>query len=325
MTSKIFIIILNWNGKKDSLECLSSIQKIVHQNFETIVVDNGSTDDSVQEIKKQFPWAILIETGKNLGYAEGNNVGLRYAMAHGADLLLILNNDTIVDPNILSDFAAGFVKEPKAGILGAKILLYSERNKFDHLGGNWNKKKSSFELIAHGEIDDGASWETMQDLDYVCGAGFMIRKEVILSIGMLEPRFFLYWEDADFCFRTRRAGFRVMTCPAAKLWHKVSSSFVGGKTHISYFYWRNRLLWIERNLSKKEKLFLFFPTVFHLLNIYKLKTIKIVQLYFSMFFSSKEEIKKKAERIQRYRAILAGTKDYLLRKFGDGPSWIYKK
>lgn len=325
MKPKICIIILNWNGKKDSLECLSSIQKIIYKNFETVIVDNGSTDDSVQEIRKQFPWAIIIETGKNLGYAEGNNVGLRYGMAQGADLLFILNNDTVVDPNILNDFVSGFAKEPNAGILGAKIFLYSERNKFDHLGGNWNKKTSSFDLVGNREIDDGTSWESMQDLDYVCGAGFMIRKEVILSIGMLEPKFFLYWEDADFCFRTRRAGFRVMTCPPAKLWHKVSSSFVGGKTHISYFYWRNRLLWMERNLSKKDKALLFFPIFFHILNIYKLKTIKTLQLYFIKFFYSEEEIKKRTDRIQRYRAVLAGTKDYILRKFGDGPSWIYKK
>ncbi|HSX03971.1 MAG TPA: glycosyltransferase family 2 protein [Rhabdochlamydiaceae bacterium] len=325
MPPKIFIIILNWNGKKDTLECLSSVEKINYQNFEVVVVDNGSSDDSVSVIKTAFPQITLLETGKNLGYAEGNNVGIRYAMDSGADFLFILNNDTTLDPEILTHFAEGFKEKPEAGILGAKIYLYHERNKFDHLGGKWNRKTFAFDLIAQGQIDDGKTWETMEELDYVCGAGFMVRKEVVTAIGLFEPKFFLYWEDADFCYRARKYGFKIMTCPNSKLWHKVSSSFVGGKVHSSYFIWRNRLLWIERNLSRSDKLCFFFRAMAHLLKTYKLKVIKSSQLLFLRFFYSKDEINKRKERIRRYQAVIQGTKDYLLRNFGDGPSWIYKK
>ncbi len=325
MSPKVAIIILNWNGKKDSLECLNSVQNIIYSNFETIVVDNGSSDDSVATIRSAFPKIKLIETGKNLGYAEGNNVGMRYAIEYGSDFVFILNNDTIVDPEILTHFLLGFEKEPQAGILGAKIYLYNERNTFDHLGGIWNRTTFSFDLIAQGKIDDGCSWESMQELDYVCGAGFMVRKELVQTVGLFEPKFFLYWEDADLCFRARRAGFKIMTCPQAKVWHKVSSSFTGGKVHTSYFIWRNRLLWVERNLSKKDQLSFFISVFFNVLKTYKLKIIKNLQILFLTIFKSKDAIKKRKEQVRRYQAVLQGTKDYLFRNFGDGPPWIYKK
>lgn len=325
MKPKILIIILNWNGKKDTLECLSSIQKISYGNFETLIVDNGSTDGSAAAIKKQFPSVKIIETGQNLGYAEGNNVGMRYGMEQKADFLFILNNDTIVDEAILTRFIEGFKKEPQAGILGAKIYLYEQPDRLDHLGGKWNKKTFSFDLIGYRQLDDSTLWGDMQELDYVCGAGFMIRKEVILQIGMLEPQFFVYWEDSDFCFRARKAGFKVMTCPKAKLLHKVSASFTGGKPHTSYFFSRNRLLWIERNLSRKEKLRFFLPTLLYLLNIYKIKTLKTLQLFLLKRFYSEEKLNKRKQKILQYNATLQGAKDYLTRHFGDGPSWIYKK
>lgn len=325
MPPKVCIIILNWNGKKDTLECLSSVQKISYSNFETLVVDNGSTDDSASAIKEQFPSIKIIETGKNLGYAEGNNVGMRYGMDHGADFLFILNNDTVVESPILTHFIQAFEKEPDAGILGAKIYLYSERNRLDHLGGSWNRKKSAFDLIGYRKLDDEGAWNKMLPLDYVCGAGFMISRKLISAIGVLEARFFVYWEDTDYCFRARRAGFKVMSCPEAKLFHKVSSSFVGGKPHTSYFYSRNRLLWIERNLSTQEKLRLFFPTLLEFLNVYKLKTLKSAQLSLLKLFRPAADLKKKRELLLRYRATLQGGKDYLFRHFGDGPSWIYKR
>src|SRR5262245_54733842 len=117
MSPKICIIILNWNGKKDTLECLQSVQQISYENFETVVVDNGSSDDSVTIIQSEFPHITLLETGKNLGYAEGNNVGIRYGLQQKADFLFILNNDTIVDKDILTHFVQGFKQNPHAGIL----------------------------------------------------------------------------------------------------------------------------------------------------------------------------------------------------------------
>lgn len=324
--AKIAIIILNWNGKKDTLECLASIKKMEdNPSFITIVVDNGSTDDSAAAILQAHPEITLLQTGQNLGFSGGNNVGIQYALEQGADYLFLLNNDTAVDPSILKHFKEGFQKDPSIGILGAKIYLFHSKDTFDHFGGSWNQKKAEFDFIGWRQIEDKKSFEEMHPIDYVCGAAMMIKKEVFARIGLLEPRFFLMWEDADFCFRARNAGFKVMTCPKAIIWHKVHASFVGGKIHSTYFNARNRLLWIERHCSFWPKCFLFTRLFLNALNLYKLKFLKKGQLKLLQFLRPEEDLKKRKERVLRYEATLCGIKDYLLRNFGQGPEWIYQR
>jgi len=317
---KIAIILLNWNGKQDTLTCLESLTKLTYLNFEVIVVDNGSTDGSASGIRKDFPEFLLIETGENLGFAEGNNVGMRKAMQRGAELFFLLNNDTIVAADILDRFVEMHASYPEAGIFGAKICLFDQKQKLDHLGGMWNKKTGTFELIGKHREENKPQWQHPQELDYVCGAGMMVRRKVIETIGYLDPRFFLIWEESDFCFRSRRAGFKIFTCPQAKIWHKVSASFVGGKPHSTYYWWRNRLLWIERNCSALEKLSLYLriliPDTLHMLKIH---FIKSAQLKFIELFKLKKNIKEKKEKLIKNRAALCGVRDYLMRRFGKGP------
>lgn len=316
--SKVAIILLNWNGKKDTLECLSSLQKLSYKNIDIIVVDNGSTDDSVREIRLAFPKTCLIETGKNLGFAGGNNPGIEHALKNGADYLLLLNNDTIAHENLIEGFLA---TAPSAPILGAKLYLYSEPNMFDHLGGTWNPKTASFDLIGNRAVEDNTSFESPIELDYACGAALFVKREVFEKIGLLEPKFFLIWEESDFCFRARRAGFITKLAPGAKVWHKVSASFVGGKPHSTYFWWRNRLFWIARNCTPNEKRRLFlhvvFPEALHILKLYLLKSLLLP-------FSKKSKREEKKRNLRKQKAALAGVRDYLLCRFGNAPAWIYK-
>lgn len=325
LSPKIVIIVLNWNGKKDTLACLESLEKLSYPNYETIVVDNGSTDDSVAAIRERFLQLLLIETGANLGFAEGNNVGIRLALERGAHLLFLLNNDTVVSSDILEHFVETFRSHPEAGILGAKIFLHDQRDTLDHLGGTWNPKTGVFEFIGLRQ-KDGSQWQDPQEIDYVCGAGLIVKRPVVETIGYLEPRFFLIWEESDFCFRARQAGFKTLTCPKAKLWHKVSASFVGGKPHSTYFWWRNRLLWIERNCSPRERWSLIvrvlIPDILHML---KIRLLKKLQLFFLKQLKPKTDLKEKELKLLKNRAALCGVRDYLLRRFGNGPSWIYKK
>lgn len=323
--ANIAIILLNWNGKKDTLGCLASLQQISSPPFSTIVVDNGSTDDSTRAIRAEFPHVTLIETGENLGFAEGNNVGIRRALAQGAEYLLLLNNDTVVDPNILTAFMELMEKNPNIGILGGKPYLYDARETLDHLGGKWNPKTATFDLIGYREVEGRKRWDKSLALDYVCGCSIFIRRKIFETIGLLEPKFFLIWEEADFCYAARRAGFEVATCPEAKLWHKVSASFIGGKPHTTYFWWRNRLFWIERNCSRKEKIALYCNVLIpEIWKLCKFSALKRTQLFFTRLFQPKKNQKEKKEKILKYRAALAGIKDYLLRRFGNGPSWIYE-
>ncbi len=243
----MYIVILNWNGKKDTLECLDSLRHVKFSKFQIIVVDNGSSDDSVAAIRALHPEVFLIETGRNLGFAGGNNPGITWALSQGAEWILLLNNDTVVDPDFLNGFMAASQERPRAKILGAKIYRYGDRDCIDHLGGAWNRGKAEFDSLNSGERDDGVSFTEMRSVDYVCGAALLMHRTVPEAIGLLEPRFFLFWEETDFCSRAKRAGFEIWTAPQAKVWHKISASFTGGKPQMHYFWWRSRLLWIERN------------------------------------------------------------------------------
>lgn len=319
---KIAIIVLNWNGKSDTLACLESLKMLSYPHFETIIVDNGSTDGSATAIREGFPQHQLIETGENLGFAEGNNVGMRQALQRGAELVLLLNNDTIVAADILERLVETYHAHPEAGILGAKIFLFDQRDTLDHLGGMWRSKTGTFEMVGHRE--DGLQWQHPEKLDYVCGAAFMIKRSVIETIGYLDKRFFLIWEESDFCYRARRAGFETLTCPHAHLWHKVSASFVGGKPHSTYFWWRNRLLWIEKNCSPIERLSLYMrvliPDILHML---KIRLLKKIQLGVLKMFKPSADVKEREMKLLKNRAALCGIRDYFFRRFGNGPSWIY--
>ncbi len=316
---KFFIILLNWNGKKDTLECLASLQQIQTPRFQTLIVDNGSSDDSVLAIRKAFPDVPILETGANLGFAGGNNRGIEWALSKGAEWILLLNNDTIVAPDCLTAFLSAAASRPNARILGAKIYRYHDPNAIDHLGGHWNPDLAEFESPASGKIDDGSSYEAMEPVDYVCGAALLMHRSVPETIGLLEPRFFLFWEENDFCTRARRRGLEVWTAPKAKIWHKVSSSFIGGKPHMHYFWWRSRLLWIERNcpFPERQRLYrrILFPELWKSARHYLLKSLQSV-------FTKDSGAKQKA---LRYRAGLAGAFHYWMGYFGNCPKWLLKK
>lgn len=308
---KIFVIILNWNGKNDTLKCLFSLSH-VKTPHEIIVVDNGSTDDSIEAIHRSFPNVLLIETGENLGYAGGNNVGIQIALDRGADYLFILNNDTTVEPTILEAFL-----KRDLPLQGGTTRLMKDPDLLDHLGGNWNAEKGEFEMI--GMCAPASEWKNPMALDYVCGVALFVQAEVFLKVGLFEPRFFLFWEESDFCLRAKRAGYIPTTCPEATLYHKVSASFTGGKPHSTYFWWRNRLLWIDRNCKPEEKKRLKNAIARDFSHTFKLYLLKSLQL----FFSTKTEERKL--RLKTYRAKLRGIKDYYQGRFGNGPSWLFEK
>lgn len=322
----IYVIILNWNGKRDTLSCLASLEKTLYAPFKTVVIDNGSSDDSVAAIEAAFPEVTVVETGKNLGYAGGNNVGIERALKKGAELILLLNNDTEVDPHILSAFANYMERHPTEGIVGGCPFLFDQRDQLDHLGGVWNPKTARFDMVGNRTFAVDTLFENPKTLDYACGCSLMIRREVFEAVGAFEAAFFLFWEESDLCMRAKRAGFAVGACRDAILYHKVSASFVGGKPHTNYFWWRNRFLWIERNCNRKERVRLYIkvllPELFQLWKNYVLKQLQIVLTH---LISPTKDQSTRREKVRNYRAALQGAKDYFFKRFGNGPTWIFKK
>lgn len=238
---RVIIVILNWNQKQMTLECLASLKKISYPNYEIVLVDNASEDDSVSAIKKEFPEVKIIENRENLGVAGGRNVGIRHVQQKGADYLLLLDNDTIVHKDFLTEMVKIGEGDKRVGILTGKIYFYSQPNKIWCAGGSSSLSRGKYTLRGYEEIDKGQYDET-EEADQATGCCLMIKKKVIDEIGILDEDFVQYFgEDVDWCLRAKKRGYKIMYVPEAKLWHHIIK-----KTSVSERYWylkgRNVLL-----------------------------------------------------------------------------------
>lgn len=250
---KISIIILNWNGWRDTTECLQSLNRITYSNYEVIVVDNGSTDGSVEHLEKakdvfskQGLFFTLIQNKENLGFAEGNNVAIRQILKRReSDFILLLNNDTVVEKNFLSELIKVAQSKEEIGILGPKIYYYDyqgKKNVIQSAGSAVNLCIGRFPSAEKLDKVDNRYVIRVQSVDFVTGACLLIKTEVVRKIGLLDKRFFLLFEDTDWCLRARKAGYSVLYIPKSVIWHKTSQSVK--KISEVYYYTRN-LFWFE--------------------------------------------------------------------------------
>lgn len=298
---KISIVVLNWNNSPDTLECLASVYDSKYPHFEVYLADNGSTDGSLEKIREAYPQATYVKNRANLGFAEGNNQAIVKAMAEGAEFIFLLNNDATIRNDLLDILVMAAKEHPQAAVFGPKIYFYDQPSTIWYGGGEWDPVQASFYHRDQWSDESEVEKRGIEPTSYICGCAFFIRSEAIRQVGLMEKKFFLNWEEIDWCWRIKKLGYRCLYVPQAKAWHKISKSFVGGKRGPmwSYFYWRNRLFWMERNLPKKEFLSLIFKTI-------------IPQIKF-LFLDAFGPEKKEA------RASLRGVFDYFCRRFGSGP------
>lgn len=228
----VYCLVLNLNGRELLRETLDSVQQMMYPNFRVVVIDNGSNDGSQEMVRSGYPSATLIENGTNLGFGEGNNVGMKYALEQGAQWILLLNNDIVVDPNLLTELMNAAIPEPNVGVLGPKIYYHGEPNTLWYAGGRINYLTG---VISHRGVrqEDRGQYDAAGDTEYVTGCAFLIRREVLEKVGFFDPVYHpAYSEDADLSVRAQRAGYRLRYVPQAKLWHKVSASSGGGMTPV---------------------------------------------------------------------------------------------
>lgn len=253
----VVVLLLNWNGKTDTLECLASFNKIHYENYSVVVIDNGSSDDSVAAIKAAFPEYVLIETGANYGYAGGNNYGLRWALEHAADYVLLLNNDTVVDPDLLSQLVAAAQSKADAGVFGAKIFFYDQPDTLCYGGSRWDPARGCPTTLGWGE-KDGVKYSEMSEVAYANGCAIFAPAQIFREIGVLDANMFLIYEETDFCYRARKAGYKSWFVPDAKVWHKISAAIGGSDAPLArYFNARNQLIWGTRHLDLADRMRLY--------------------------------------------------------------------
>jgi len=245
----VFIIVLNWNGKDDTLECLGSLQQLDYPNFEIVVVDNGSTDGSEEVIRSSFPSAHFIQTGRNLGYAGGNNVGIRFGLSHGADYVWLLNNDTTVDPQALTALVETAKADPRIAFVGSKIYFYDKPDVIWCAGG-------TIDLAEGGRTDhpgmgqeDKGQFESISDVGYVTGCSLLAGRTAIEAIGLLPEEYFLYFEETDWNLAAQKKGYRTVMAPDSHVWHKYADTG-DYKERFIYYSFRNRVHIVRKYASQ---------------------------------------------------------------------------
>lgn len=278
--TRLAIIVLNWKQPKLTINSIDSILKISHLffTFQIILVDNGSPDDSLFQFGKKYSdnkQVVIIKNESNLGYVEGNNTGIRYALKYNFDYVLIINNDVLVKPDFLDILIKQANSKPGLDILGPKIYFapgyeyhhdrYSARERGKiiwSVGGRMDWPNIIGSNIGIDEYDRG-QYDRIRPsaIDFISGCCILIKVKVFQKIGMFDSRFFLFLEDSDFCQRAKRAGFHLSIAPKSVIWHLSSQTTGAGSFLHDYFITRNRMLFGFRYAGFRTKLALIRQSV----------------------------------------------------------------
>lgn len=241
-----YAVVLSWNGREDTLACLDSLARV--EGLAVVCVDNGSSDGSPQAIRERFPRVTLIEAGANLGYAAGNNLGIRHALAAGAEWVMLVNNDATVAGDVIDGFEAARRACPRAGMLAGKVYFAERPHTI------WFAGQRVSELLGYSGRPrgygrrDGPRYARVRATGRAVGALMAVSRELVEAVGLLDEDLFAYVEDVDWALRARAAGWKVVFAPGARAWHRVSAS-TGGElrsTHTLYYGVRNTIVVLER-------------------------------------------------------------------------------
>ncbi len=244
-TPLVISVILNTNRREDTLECLASLAENSYQPHQVLVLDNASTDGSVEAIQTRFPEVQIINLTENLGYAGNNNVGIEAALKQGADWVFVLNEDIILAPDCLTQLVEVGESNPKIGIVGPMVYHHDEPEVIQSAGGLLGAAWQSIHL-AKDEVDRG-QFTAPHQVEWISGCAIMVRRAAIEQVGAIDERYFYYWEETEWCLRAGINGWRVMHVPQAKIWHKGVQRDYRPKPSVTYYATRNRLLTLAKH------------------------------------------------------------------------------
>jgi GT2 family glycosyltransferase len=240
----IVVVVLNTNRRDDTLACLRSLDGLDYPNRTVLVLDNASTDGSNEAIRAAFPAVQILPLTDNRGYAGNNNVGITAALAMGADWVLVLNEDTILDAACFTELMRA-AADPAVGILGPMVYHHDEPSVIQSAGGRIDRHFRAWHAAQNEE--DRGQFPAPRAVDWISGCAILVRRQVIEAVGPLDDRFFYYWEETEWCVRAARAGWRVVHVPAAKLWHKGVTRHYRPGPNVAYYNTRNHLLLMSKH------------------------------------------------------------------------------
>jgi GT2 family glycosyltransferase len=304
----VAIIILNWNSYKYTYECLKSLESLSTKNFHVFLVDNDSTDGSFHKLggdvaEKSFKLDItLIQTGSNLGFAGGNNVGIMDAYRQGYPFYWLLNNDTVIEPDALATLVR-VMEDKSIGICGSKIY-YHGTNLIWFAGGRVNKWLGETTHTGAAELDKG-QYNASSEVDYITGCSLFFRRELIETVGLMNDDYFLYFEETEWNLRASNMNWKLVYVPESVVHHKVSVSSGGEKNlapYVFYYNLRNAFMMIYRTQSFSKRGTAFIYMILKYLKF----TLKII-------------IKNQDRKNERFWYLNQGVKSIFTKKMGKHP------
>lgn len=294
-----FVVIINWNGKNMTLECIDSVFKHrpKSQNLSVVLVDNNSSDDSVAAFKKVKKPYKLIVNDSNLGWSGGHNVGIKYALEHKADCIMLLANDAILYDHTFDRLIEKLYSQNDIGIVGPKVYKYGSKLPIIiNAGGKLTQNRYFGIDIGNNEKDKG-QFDHLSECDFVAGTAITIKREVFGKIGLLNEDLFIYYEDVDFCLRARKTGYKCVNVQDAIIYHRGGATTKIGSALHTYYTARNHLLVVEKHAPLKVKL---------------REYLRIPKTVYQLSKSNNKIYKK---------YTLLGIGDYYLRRFGKRTYW----
>jgi GT2 family glycosyltransferase len=241
----VVCVILNTNRRDDTLECLRSLAANTYERLQTIVLDCQSHDGSVPAIRGEFPNVRVVELTENRGYAGNNNVGIKLALQQGAEWVFVLNEDTVLASDCVARLVGVGEQDQRIGVVGPIVFHHDEPGIIQSAGGGINRRWEGFH-IGQNEVDTGRFREPYP-VQWISGCGILIRAAVIEQVGLIDERFFIYWEETEWCVRAGKAGWRLMLVPDARLWHKGVQRNYNPRPDVTYYSTRNRLLMLSKH------------------------------------------------------------------------------
>jgi GT2 family glycosyltransferase len=264
----VVVIVLNWCGEADTVACIDSLRASDYPRLTILLVDNGSPDGSGERLHRRYPELPYLQTGANLGYTGGNNRGLDWARANGADHVVILNNDTVVDPACVSWLVRAVESDSAIGGVAPKILVHEAPGRLWYAGGDLMLVRGTGRHRGEGALDDAPAAPKVEPISFMTGCCFLLTRRALDAVGGFEESFFAYNEDTDLSWRLLRAGFRLVYEPRAILEHKVPVGAVEPSPFQILQRDRNRRRFVALRLGRAERARFaawFYPTrVVHL-------------------------------------------------------------
>lgn len=267
----LFVVVLTNNRRDDTLACLDSLQRSDYQNMKIILLENLSMADAAGEVEHNLPNVQTIRLHENLGYAGNNNIGIRAALEQGAEWILVLNDDTVLDPSCLSLLIEVAEREPRIGVLGPMVYHFDEPQIIQTAGGSLGRSW----MIRHLGQDqhDRGQFDTVREVDWISGCAILVRGALVEEIGMLDADYFLYWEEVEWCVRARKKGWRICHVPQAKLWHKGVKQYSNyqPKPYVTYYVTRNHLYTLKKHKAPWRAYFVAYMRIFQTLLSWSLR------------------------------------------------------